>query len=230
MSTRRLPTTQSYDLFKAAVTFILLLAVLITVALNSGSTQAAEQEPQPTLAPVDLPPTIGESAVIAGCIELSGTGTVGSDIQVRSGDSILGSVDVDEDGTWSLATCVDPGNYQLVAVTVNSGGAETNRSAGLVVLVPAPTAVPTPVPEETEVVEPTPETPAATEFTADGQDYIVAEGDWLMGLARNFYGDAARWEDILNATNAKAAEDPSYATIGNPNVLELGWKIWIPRP
>ena len=47
MSTQRLPTTQSYDLFKAAVTFLLLLAVLLAVAFNSGSTQAAEEEPVP---------------------------------------------------------------------------------------------------------------------------------------------------------------------------------------
>jgi len=227
MSTQRLPNTQSYDLFKAAVTFILLFAVLVAVALNSGSTQAAEKEPIPTLAPVALPPTIGESAVVAGCIELSGTGTAGSDTQIRSDDNILGSVTVGEDGTWSITACVDPGNFQLVAVTVNDVGAEINRSAGLVVLVPAPTAVLTPAPVATEAVQPT---PSATEVSGDGQDYIVEQGDWLMGLAREIYGDASRAEDIFNATNAKAAEDSSYATITNPNILEVGWKIWIPLP
>jgi len=227
MSTQRLPTTQGYDLFKAAVTFILLLAVLLAVALNSGSTQAAEQEPIPTLAPVALPPTIGDSAVVAGCIELSGTGTAGMETQIRSDGSTLGSVTVGEDGTWSITTCVDPGNFQLVAVAVNEAGAEVNRSAGLVVLVPAPTAVPTAVPVETEAVQPT---PVAIEVSGDGQDYIVQQGDWLMGLAREIYGDASRAEDIFNATNAKAAEDPSYATISNPNILEVGWKIWIPLP
>ena len=227
MSTQRLPNTQGYDLFKAAVTFILLFAVLLAVALNSGSTQAAEQDPIPTLAPIALPPTIGESAVVAGCIELSGTGTAGSDTQIRSDDNILGSVTVGEDGTWSITTCVDPGNFQLVAVTVNDVGAEINRSAGLVVLVPAPTAVLTPAPVATEAVQPT---PSATEVSGDGQDYIVEQGDWLMGLAREIYGDASRAEDIFNATNAKAAEDSSYATITNPNILEVGWKIWIPLP
>lgn len=227
MSTQRLPNTQSYDLFKAAVTFVLLFAVLVAVALNSRSTQAAEQEP-PTLVPVaDFPPTIEDSAVVAGCIQLSGTGTAGAETQIRSDISTLGSVTVGEDGTWTLMTCVDPGNFQLVAVTMNESGEEINRSARLVVLVPAPTAVPTPIPVDTEAIQPT---PSATEVAGDGQDYIVEQGDWLMGLAREIYGDASRAEDIFNATNAKAAEDSSYATISNPNILEVGWKIWIPLP
>lgn len=229
MSTRRLPSTQGYDLFKAAVTFILLFIVLVAVAINSGSTQAAETEPEPTLAPViDVSPAIGNAEVVAGCIEASGTGNPNSEVQLRSDDNILGSVDVGEGGTWSISMCVDPGNYRLVAVTVNSAGSETSRSASLVVLVPEPTAVPTP--EETEAVEPTPEAPASTVVAGDGQNYIVEQGDWLMGLAREFYGDGSRWEDIYNGTNAKAAEDPSYATIDDPNNLVPGWKIWIPLP
>jgi len=228
VSTQRLPNTQSYDLFKAAVTFVLLFAVLVAVALNSGSTQAAEQESVPTLVPVaDFPPTIEDSAVVAGCIQLSGTGTTGAETQIRSDINTLGSVTVGEDGTWSLMTCVDPGNFQLVAVTMNEAGEEINRSARLVVLVPAPTAVPTPIPVDTEAIQPT---PSAAEVAGDGQDYIVEQGDWLMGLAREIYGDASRAEDIFNATNAKAAVDSSYATISNPNILEVGWKIWIPLP
>lgn len=231
MSTQRLPATQGYDLFKAAVTFILLFIVLIAVAINSGLTQAAEPEPQPTLAPVvDLPAAISDSAVVAGCIEVSGTGRPGAEVQIRSDDDILGSVAVSGEGTWSLTTCVDPGDYRLVAVSVNGAGAEVDRSAELVVLVPAPTAVVTPVPVGTEAVAPSPEAPPATEVSGDGRDYVVEQGDWLLGLAREFYGDAARWEDIYNATNAKAAEDPSYATIENPNALAPGWKIRIPLP
>jgi hypothetical protein len=233
MSTRRLPKPQGYDLFKAAVTFILLFIVLIAVALNSGAIQAAEPEPESesTLAPVlDIAPAIGNAEIIAGCIEASGTGTPDSEVQIRSDDNILGSVDVTDDGIWSITMCVDSGNYRLMAVSINSAGAETSRSASLVVLVPEPTPVPTPASAEAEESAPTTETPPATEIAGDGQGYIVQQGDWLMGLARQFYGDAGRWEDIFNATNAKAAEDSSYTTLDNPNALVPGWKIWIPLP
>ncbi len=233
MSTRRLPSTNGYDLFKAAVTFILLFIVLIAVAINGGSTQAAEPETEPeaTAVPVvDTPPAIENAEVVAGCITASGTGAPESQVQVQSDSNILGSVDVSTEGTWSLTMCVDPGNYRLAAVTVNSAGAETNRSASMVVLVPEPTAVPTAVPDETETVESTAVPSTPTVVAGDGQDYIVQQGDWLMDLARQFYGDAGRWEDIFNATNAKAAEDPSYATIDNPNALVVDWKIWIPMP
>ena len=144
---------QRYDMFKAAVTFVLLLVVLVAVALNSGSTLAAEQDLTPaTDGTVDLPPSIGDSAVVAGCIELSGAGAASSELQIRSDETILGNVIVGEDGTWSLTTCVDPGNFRLVAVSVNAAGVELNRSAGLVVLVPA---VPSPIPTEIATVEPT---------------------------------------------------------------------------
>jgi nucleoid-associated protein YgaU len=51
-----------------------------------------------------------------------------------------------------------------------------------------------------------------------------------MSLARRYYGDSRRWIDIYEATNAKAAQDPSYHKIGNPSYLLPGWKLWIPEP
>jgi nucleoid-associated protein YgaU len=65
---------------------------------------------------------------------------------------------------------------------------------------------------------------------AGGESYVVRPGDWLMKLARRYYGDALRWIDIYEATNAKAAQDASYHKIGNPSYLLPGWKIWIPEP
>lgn len=61
-----------------------------------------------------------------------------------------------------------------------------------------------------------------------GQEYIVQADDWLSKLAEKNYGDVLAWPVIWRATNAKAAEDASFAEITNPNVIEVGQKLWIP--
>jgi LysM domain len=63
---------------------------------------------------------------------------------------------------------------------------------------------------------------------ADGQDYIVKPGDSLVKIAAIFYGQARAWRTIFDATNAKAAADPSYARIADPNRIWPGQKLWIP--
>lgn len=66
---------------------------------------------------------------------------------------------------------------------------------------------------------------------ADGQDYIVKRGDSLVKIASAFYGDGRAWRAIFDATNAKAASDPSYARISNPSLIRVGQKLWVPaRP
>ena len=64
---------------------------------------------------------------------------------------------------------------------------------------------------------------------ASGQDYTVQADDWLSKLADKFYGDVFNWPAIWLGTNNKAAEDDSYATIDNPNIIEVGQKLWIPN-
>lgn len=61
-----------------------------------------------------------------------------------------------------------------------------------------------------------------------GQEYIVQAGDWLSKLAEKYYGDAQAWPIIVEATNAKAATDSSFATISDPDLIEVGQKLWIP--
>jgi iron(III) transport system substrate-binding protein len=61
-----------------------------------------------------------------------------------------------------------------------------------------------------------------------GQEYTVQADDWLSKLAEKNYGDVLAWPVIWKATNAKAAEDESFAAIANPNVIEVGQKLWIP--
>ena len=62
----------------------------------------------------------------------------------------------------------------------------------------------------------------------DGEAYIVQPGDWLMNIAEKFYGDASAYRVIVEATNAKAAEDASFALIDNPSLIRVGQKLWIP--
>lgn len=61
-----------------------------------------------------------------------------------------------------------------------------------------------------------------------GQDYSVQADDWLSKLAEKFYGDVLAYPVIVDATNAVAETDSSYATITNPDVIEVGWKLCLP--
>lgn len=61
-----------------------------------------------------------------------------------------------------------------------------------------------------------------------GQEYVVQGDDWLSKLAEKNYGDVLAWPIIWEATNAKSAEDESFAFIDDPNIIEVGQKLWIP--
>ncbi len=61
-----------------------------------------------------------------------------------------------------------------------------------------------------------------------GQEYIVQADDWLSKLAEKFYGDPLAYPAIVDGTNAQAAADDSFATIDNPDVIEVGQKLYIP--
>lgn len=61
-----------------------------------------------------------------------------------------------------------------------------------------------------------------------GQEYVVQADDWLSKLAEKNYGDVLAWPIIWEATNAKSAEDDSFVFIEDPNLIEVGQKLWIP--
>lgn len=63
-----------------------------------------------------------------------------------------------------------------------------------------------------------------------GQDYVVVADDWLSNLADKFLGDVLAYPAITYYTNQKNAEDDSYARIADSNVIEVGWKVYIPSP
>lgn len=72
-------------------------------------------------------------------------------------------------------------------------------------------------------------TPALAQAPA-GQAYVVQPGDRLTGLAEQFLGDPNAYPAIVEATNARAVEDDSFAVIGNPDLLQVGQKLWLPVP
>jgi multiple sugar transport system substrate-binding protein len=59
-------------------------------------------------------------------------------------------------------------------------------------------------------------------------DVVVQADDWLSKIADKVYGDVLAFPAIVDATNLMAATDSSYATIGNPDLIEPGWKLCIP--
>jgi LysM repeat protein len=61
-----------------------------------------------------------------------------------------------------------------------------------------------------------------------GEVYTVQKDDWLSKIAEKYYGDMFAYPVIVEATNAKAAEDASFAVINNPDLIEIGQKLWIP--
>jgi len=73
-----------------------------------------------------------------------------------------------------------------------------------------------------------PTTLAAPPAQEEGQDYVVVADDWLSKLSDKYLGNALAYPAIVEFTNKKHAEDDSYAEITDPDLIEVGWKIYIP--
>jgi len=63
---------------------------------------------------------------------------------------------------------------------------------------------------------------------AQGQEYIVTAGDWLSKIADKYLGNPLAWPAVMSATNQKNLEDSSFAKIINADLIEPGWKLWVP--
>ncbi|HEY86102.1 MAG TPA: solute-binding protein [Chloroflexi bacterium] len=57
---------------------------------------------------------------------------------------------------------------------------------------------------------------------------VVQVNDWLSKIAEKVYGDVFAYQAITEATNAKYAEDATFAHIKNVDIIEPGWKLCIP--
>jgi peptide/nickel transport system substrate-binding protein len=62
----------------------------------------------------------------------------------------------------------------------------------------------------------------------EGQDHVVVADDWLSKLADKYLGNPFAYWAIVEYTNKKHAEDDSYAEVTDPDLIEVGWKIYIP--
>ncbi len=60
--------------------------------------------------------------------------------------------------------------------------------------------------------------------------YTVQKDDNLWNLAEKYLGNGAAYTAIVAATNARHAQDPTFARIANPRIIQPGWKVLIPAP
>jgi nucleoid-associated protein YgaU len=146
-----------------------------------------------------------------GQVTLIGTGRPNAPIEIVQDGKAITRVVVKGDGTWKYTYRATPGE-QVVAVQYE--GQPNSRSLSLRF-------------ESTGVQAAAP-TSAAPSQAGAGQAYIVKDGDFLRELAFRFYGDELQWPVIYDGTNAMAARDASFAEIDDPNLIEPGWKLWIP--
>lgn len=147
--------------------------------------------------------TISEPQLDAsGEVILSGTGEPGSTLEILDSGAVVTTATVGEDGKWTVRYTASSGEHALTA-KIKGQADESGTAASATVVVPA---------------------------SAGGHSHVVQRGEWLMSLARRYYGDSLRWKDIYEATNAKAARDPSYHKLKDPSYLLPGWKLWIPEP
>ncbi len=68
----------------------------------------------------------------------------------------------------------------------------------------------------------------AQEGPSCADTYTVQADDWLSKLADRFFGTILAYPAIVDATNAAANKDESYATIQNPDEIEIGQQLCIP--
>ncbi len=68
---------------------------------------------------------------------------------------------------------------------------------------------------------------AQTAVTCE-QDYTIAAGDWLSKIGDKYFGNVTAYRVIVTQTNLKSETDFSYATIVNPDSIQVGWKLCVP--
>ncbi len=70
--------------------------------------------------------------------------------------------------------------------------------------------------------------PLVVSAQGGGETYTIQANDWLSKLADKQYGDPLAFPAIVYYNNQKAAEDDTLTIIEDPNLIEVGWKIYLP--
>jgi nucleoid-associated protein YgaU len=61
---------------------------------------------------------------------------------------------------------------------------------------------------------------AMSKAEAEVVTYVVKKGDTLSRIARDHYGDATKWKAIYEANRD---------VIKNPDLIQIGWTLTLPR-
>lgn len=69
---------------------------------------------------------------------------------------------------------------------------------------------------------------AAPPLQPEGRVYTVQKDDWLSKIAEKEYGDPLAYPAIVYHTNLKAQADSTFTRIEDPDLIEVGWTIYLP--
>ncbi len=167
---------------------------------------AGSPEITSTTMTLDLPPhaapvpDIADVRVNNGTVRLSGNSSPGTVVYIWVDRKPLKAVTASADGSWAASLDLTTGEHEIF-VSNNQDGSKPSSPVRVT---------------------------AGPVTTSGGFAYIVKDGDWLTKLAREYLGNESLYQEIREATNAKASVDPSFATIEDDNLIYPGDKIWIP--
>jgi hypothetical protein len=139
-------------------------------AVDAGGTLLAESEPVTLVveapkvaAPAFTSPAGGET-IAGGTVELAGTGQPGAEIEILDQGEVIGTVIVQDDGTWAYMHDVEPGAHELA---VRNAGDDASTSAVMRV----------------DIVAETTEPAGEVALSEEGVDFATMEVDCSLGDA-----------------------------------------------
>lgn len=113
------------------------------------------------------------------------------------------------DDLWHIAESQYHDGYQWVAIArANNLSNPGVINVGNKLVIPSITPTPTQVPQQTVLSGP----------KINGMSYIIKLGDNLWDISMRAYGNGYKWVDLAKANN-----------ISNPNIINVGNKLIIPR-